>query len=691
MNNLFSVVKNIFYKLSLKNRKKISIMAFSFSCFFLSFYLHSFFNGSMHYRAILSTSLIILGFLPLVLLVFKRIFLQNPANIISQLHFKPDFLLFFFSFASICCLTGLFLPSMLINASPQEFSFLDNYTTPLYFIWNTFLQAAGLFIIWPVFIYFLFDYKIKTIFTLLSPVFLLTSLVNVFVFPGNYGLISLELVFDSRVKHYAREILLNFGVLCLPVLIVYFINYFRQIKVLFTLILLCLISMAVYSIYNIYNINIEFKKVKEFHSGTTKNIEKINPFIHLSKTGNNTVIIMLDRAISVFIPYIFEEDPELREIYSGFTYYPNTVSFNGYTGMGAPPVFGGYEYTPLEINRRDDITLITKQNESLLLMPRIFSEASYSVTITDPPYSNYSNKEDLRIYNSYPNIKALITDSRYTDLWIRNHGMSFPSTGSILKRDILWYSLFKISPLAFRQGIYFEGDWCTPSRVQKMTLTLNGYAILDYLKDFTDFEPETENTVLIMTNNTTHEPSFLQPPDYRPVQSVTNHGEKQFNREPAYHVNMASIKRIGEWLIFLKKENAYNNTRFIIVSDHGAEPNFLIKSSLPFNIEQYNALLMVKDFNNNAPFKTDLSFMSNADVPFIAMSGQIENLVNPFTGGKIVPDMKSNPLYIAVSGSIHLGNPNDKTYILNKENDYYVHTNLFDSGNWIKAVINEEN
>lgn len=685
MNNLFSVIKNLFYKLPLKNKKNAAAILFSASCFFLSFYLRNFFNGSIHYRGILSATLLIVGFLPWLLFILKKIILIHKINLIPQLSFKPNSYIFIFSLLSLWFLAGIFLPSMLIVASPQEFSFIDNYTTPLYFILNTGLQAAGLFIVWPVFIFCIFDDKIKGKFTFFVPMVLLISLVNVFVFPGDYGLISLELVFDSRVKHYAWDILLNLFVLCVPVFIIYFLNRINQLKILFTAIFLSLVSMSLYSAFNLYKINSEFLKVREFHSEPIKDIDKIEPFIHLSKTGKNTVVIMLDRAISVFFPFILEEDPELKEVYSGFTYYPNTVSFNGYTSMGAPPLFGGYEYTPFEINRRDDVSLVTKHNESLLLMPQIFSEAGYSVTVTDPPYSNYASKDDLRIYNSYSNVKALITDSKYTNLWMKEHNMSFPSTGSILKRDILWYSLFKISPLALRQGIYFDGDWCAPSRTQKMTLTLNGYSVLDYLREFTDFQPDKENTALIMVNNTTHEPSFLQPPDYRPVMTVTNHGENPFNREPAYHVNIASVKRIGEWLTFLKTENVYNNTRFIFVSDHGAEPNFLIKSSLPFNIEQFNPLLMVKDFDESGPIKTDWTFMSNADVPFLALNGQIENPVNPFTGKKITPDVKANPLYIAVSGSIHLGDPNAKSYILNKEGDYYVHTNLFESYNWEKA------
>ena len=74
----------------------------------------------------------------------------------------------------------------------------------------------------------------------------------------------------------------------------------------------------------------------------------------LSRTGMNVVIIMLDRAMNEYIPYIFKEKPELSDQFDGFTYYSNVISFGGYTNFGVPPLYGGYEYTPVEMNKRED-------------------------------------------------------------------------------------------------------------------------------------------------------------------------------------------------------------------------------------------------------------------------------------------------------------------------------------------------
>jgi hypothetical protein len=209
--------------------------------------------------------------------------------------------------------------------------------------------------------------------------------------------------------------------------------------------------------------------------------------------------------------------------------------------------------------------------------------------------------------------------------------------------------------------------------------------VLDYLPRLTAITDTEINTALIMVNNTTHETSFLQAPEYRPVLNVTNYGNSPFKKEMAYHINAAALKRLAEWFEYLKERNLYDNSRIILVSDHGPEPNFIIKTALPFNVEQFNPLLMVKDFSARGNLKTDMTFMSNADVPYLALKDEIPGPVNPFTGKAIDTEAKKSPLYIAISGSIHLAELTATTLKLDPKKDYYVHTNIFDPANWEKA------
>jgi YidC/Oxa1 family membrane protein insertase len=682
MNNLFSLLKNLYYKIPFRRKKVLIAIGVSGVCFFLAYYMMGIYRGDYSLRLLCTVVLVFTGITPWILPLLEKLLrtlpvIRHPA--------KYLFLLFFLSFLGLWLITGVFLPSMLIVSSPQEFSYIDSYSSPLFFIYNTCLQAFGFFVFWPVCIFFFFPGRIKKVFSLLGPVLLICGICNIFIFVGNYGIISLELVFNNDINHHISQILVNLGVLLILSAFVFVLYFINQWKILVLVSSVCLFSFTGFSFYNILLIHTEFQKYHEFNASSREEIQSIEPVFRFSKNGKNTVVIMLDRALNAFIPYIFKESPELNSVYSGFVYYPNTVSFNGFTALGAPPIFGGYEYTPAEINRRDTESLVKKHNEALLLMPRLFAEAGYSVTVTDPVYPNYNQGDSLGIYKPWPNIKVFNTDSRYTNFWMQEHDFHVPSTGAILRRNLFWYSIFKTAPLAFRRGIYLQGDWCAPNLFRKMNLTLNGYAVLDYMSRLSTVSDTADNTAFIMVNNVTHEPSFLQAPEYRPALTVNDFGTSPFAKEHAYHVNAAAIKRLGEWFDYLKAEGAYDNTRIILVSDHGITATFVTKTSLPFPVDNFNPLLMVKDFDTSGEMQTDMTFMTNADVPFLALKDQIDHPVNPFTGKAISQEAKKKPLYIAISGFTIIENPNQTQFTLDLKKDYYVHDNIFDPDNWEKA------
>jgi len=681
MNNIFSLFKNIYYRVQFTYKRHLLLGLFSFCCIFIA----AFCMIKYYYKPNANKLVVFCffaGLVPWLFVVFRR----KISGIIVINHEKGKALsILLLSISLIWIIFGLFIPSQLIVSSPQEFSFIDEYTNPLVFILDTVLQVFGLIVFWPVCLYFLFPDHVRKYLSLIFLSFSIGMIINVFIFHGNYGLVSVNLVYDTVPKHSVKEILFNLLIMLVIIIVVFMLYKIKNKKIIFVPVSSCIIALLCISIINIFKINASFNNLKTYYVNEQNEIQEVSPIFSLSRNGNNTVVLMLDRAISAFMPFIFEESPELKEMYRGFTFYPNTVSFGGFTRIGAPPIFGGYEYTPEEINKRNNISLVEKHNQALIMLPRIFSENGYTVCVTDPPYANYNWKSDLSIFDNYPNINTYITDSLYTDLWLKEHELKLSKTSAIIKRNMFWYSLLKGLPLFFRQPLYMQGNWCSPIQNHGLRLTLNGYAVLDYLPRLTEITDDNIKTALIMTNNATHEGSPLQAPSYVPVTMVTNYGNTRFAKDAAYHINAAAIKRLAEWFDFLKREHVYDNTRIIMVSDHGPDSNFVTKIGLPFNVDQFNPLLMVKDFNASGEIKTDMTFMTNADVPYLSLVDVIENPVNPFTGNIISIERKNNPLYIAISGSIHVSDNNDSQFDLNPNKDYYVHDNIFIAENWEKA------
>ena len=679
LNNIFSLAKNGYLKLPFRRKHFLMFAIISLFAMLAAYYSLFVFHGNPGFRILVAVIFLALGILPWTFSFFTRV--AEKLHVIS---WTPGeyIALFAITILIIWASTGVFLPSLLIGASPQEFSYIDNSKTPLYFIFNTALQAFGLFIFWPLAIFFLVSKKTKSVFAIFMAAISFCALCNIFAFSGNYGNISSYLVFDGTPSHNSREILLNiFVLLVLSAFTLFF--YYRGFKKTLSFISITLfIAIASISVKMVYSINLEFKRLSSYYAPGQSTDETISPLLQLSKTGKNVLLIMLDMAESVFIPYIFEESPELNEKFDGFIYYPNTVTFNGYTKGGAPPVFGGYDYTPLGINKRNDITLKEKYNEALHLLPILFSQSGFSVIVTDPPYADGNWIPDLRIYDDLADVQAYITDGVFTERWLKQNNITLPTHSDVLRRNILWYAMFRELPLAFRQAVYFKGSWCASFSEARIRNFLNGYAVLDYLAELTAFEPLQNNTAIFMVNNTAHESLFLEAPIYKPQLSVTGYGSGRFNREVKYHANTAAIKRISEYFDFLKYQNVYDNTRIILVSDHGVLDNsYVTKTGLPFHVDHYNPVLLVKDFNAAGELKTDMAFMSTADVPAIAMMGLIENPVNPFTGNAITDDKKLDPLLI-LTGRVH--DKNDYEIELGVHNTHYLKDNIFDEKNWTK-------
>ena len=679
MNNIFSFFKNIYYRLKIKHKRHLLLGVFSAVCILLAVFciVKYSYNSKAVTLALVS---FFAAFIPWIFVILNKQ-IHGITNI--KYEAAKSLSVFIVSILMLWALLGLFIPSQLIVSSPQEFSFIDNYTSPLFFLFNTAIQVLGFFVFWPICLYFLFSNNIRSIFSIVFSAVSVGMLINAFLFPGNYGLLSINFVYDSSPDHLTGEILINFCILLIPLAVIFILYLFKNKNFILIPIFLCFFSFLSISCINIFKINSSYNKLKTYFVREQKEIREVSPIFQLSRTGKNIIVIMLDRAISVFMPFIFEESPELKEIYSGFTFYPNTVSFSGSTFIGSPPVFGGYEYTPEEINKRLNILLVEKRNESLIMLPRIFSENGFSVCVTDPPYANDNWKSDLSIYNDYHGINAYNTDSNYTDFWLTEHNWKLQKTSDIIKRNMFWYGLLKGLPLFFREALYMSGSWCSNNTDQRLRLTLNGYAILDYLPRLMEITDNNANTALIMTNNTTHEGTFLQAPEYVPVTTVTNYGNTRFAKEHAYHINAAAIKRLAVWINFLKKENIYDNTRIIFVSDHGTPINLITRAGMPFNLDHFNPLLLVKDFNSSGEIKTDMAFMTNADVPYLSLVNIIGNAVNPFTGNEISMERKKKPLYIAISNG--KTSNNNTQFDLNPKIDYFVHDNIFDPNNWEKA------
>jgi hypothetical protein len=345
------------------------------------------------------------------------------------------------------------------------------------------------------------------------------------------------------------------------------------------------------------------------------------------------------------------------------------------------------------MNNRINEKLEDKHNEALKMLPVLFSENNFDATICDPPYAGYSEIPDISIFDDYPKIGAYNTIGTYpNDI----------TSMKLLNRNLFIYSLAKVSPSIFHGFIYNSGNYLnasialSPSWDNSIDFIQN-YDVLSNLSKVTDFSNE-KGMFLFLQNKITHSQTLLQEPNYEPTLRVDNSnyslndqfktsitGEKieinGLSQLRHYHINMAAFIQLGKWFDYLKVNDVYDNTRIIIVSDHGFDLG--LKPELMMYDDDmlfYNALLMVKDFNESN-FGIDYSFMTNADVPYLATNEIIDRPVNLFNGNEITETKKKDRVF-KVFGSHQFDVETNNGNQFNQDVWYSIHDDCLNPDNW---------
>ena len=593
--------------------------------------------------------------------------------------------------AVLVILMGALIPAAVISASPLEFVNYYKYHNPIWYVLENFAVFFGLFLIWGTVFYCFLEAPGQILYERVISLLSLCSVVNYFAFTNMEGIVNLNLIFD-KAPVYSKRVLSENVCIVLVLAMVVFLLRGKGRRILLrgqmVIIAVCLVFVTRYAI----TIEKELRQVSE--NVVTEQNESMQ-ILQLSTEGHNVVVIMLDRAISAYIPYIFEEKPELKEQFDGFTWYPNTVSHGGATIFGMPSLFGGYEYTPYAINERVGQSVEDKLNEALCVMPILFGENGYDVTVCDPPYAGFSELPDLSIYDPYDYVNAY-------RLWGRFSGTfsNLEEENEGRKRSFFYYSLMEVSPIPVRSYLYTDGWYMRPVNGTIVNPAfMDSYCALENLSNMTAIRRDSDKYFLMMANNSTHSPSLLQVPDYTVPENIEDSEDKtehevdgvcmnmnvELGREH-YHVNMAAMLKLGEWFDYLREQDIYDNTRIIIVSDHGYPLGQFeyMKINSELDVQGYNPLLLVKDFGANG-FSVDHSFMTNADVPALAMQGEISEPRNPFTENRIDMSGKKSPVYVTLSEKLALGENKGNQLNTDGASWYTVRDSIFAKENWEKV------
>ena len=579
----------------------------------------------------------------------------------------------------VCCclylalLTGLLIPSEILSASPGEFTDAHYFQNPDRYLLFSGVMAAGMFVFWGTVYGLMLSPKARKRYVTVLACLAAVSAADYMLFGRSYGIISSSLQYETSVWARTGESWLNAGcILLLTAAVIVIRKKWPAVLRIF-----CLYGCAALTVMSVINISSLETKTAEIREISERQTGEKASF-RLSRNGKNVVVIMLDRAINAFVPYMLNEKPELMRQFDGFTWYPNTLSYGYHTNIAAPALFGGYEYTPEELEKRAD-SLKDKHNEALKVMPAVFLENGYEVTVCDAPYANYQWVPDMSIYDGYPAVRTWNTIGMFDEY---KAGIQTWLNG-LRERNLFCYSLFRCAPVALQPALYDGGNWLSAGDGEEDSGLfgispdfVKSYTVMQNLPLMTKIDDGNTDTFLMLTNEMTHNVIDLQEPDYVPARHVDNSeyesehhirrtaDGKELDLETAsellrihYHGDMSAFLLLGKWFDELREQGVWDNTKIILVSDHGcylgltgvnlSEQDPDLPDVPGYEKEQwadttcYNPLLMVKDFGAEG-FATDRTFMTNADTPVLAFEQAAENPVNPFTGKPVTSEAKGS-------------------------------------------------
>lgn len=352
-----------------------------------------------------------------------------------------------------------------------------------------------------------------------------------------------------------------------------------------------------------------------------------NKALSFSKDKENVVVLMLDMFQGSYPEEIFNSNPELKETYRGFTWFPNTLTTSYYTNSALPGIIGGWDFSPQEINKDKDKILFDKISQSYIYAIDKSKSRGFDTSVVNPVYfkSALGKIEELKKLGA-----NVATNSSFREL-----STSDDSTGESSKsqgRLLASVGLFRAVPYLLKPRVYNKGSWFNLEESNYKYVSDN-VAFIKALSTKSNIG-SSNSTYKIFNSEITHTPfGITKDGEILNSGNADKDAPNSVDGLNSYYSAYWSLVWIGDFLNWLRDNDIYDNTRVIVVSDHGNAFDNPYKT--PFeNLDQLdnlgaglkklsrlNPLLLVKDFNSNEELNIDNSLMSNADVHNISFDG----------------------------------------------------------------------
>ena len=590
----------------IRSRNKISGFLYSLMAFVLSFlFLIQLFNivvflsGSPIEGTILNLNIVIaqstVGSIVasgIAFAVFAAPFYIYQRQIKLRPAKKSNWALFALSVLYLSGFVFLWNPLAVYSSFPETFEFLA-----IDLLYNN-LDLFLYYLVVPLLFYLFLPKKYKQILLFIALFLVVSGFIYGTIIPINVGTLqvtkyALQNNLSSGLINYVLEGLLLIAI-AVGIYYVFKKGYYRPAVFAIALLNIVMVSQSLF----VSDGGDDFKRSQVV----------LNPgkSISFSKDKQNVVFVIADMFQGWNMHKAIEEEPEIKELFQGFVNYPNALSVSPMTAPSISAIFTGFASTPERMNENDTTTISNKITMATKAFTSKIRSKGFDITSTRMIYSRIDK-------NGY---------DTYLPFWDGDWTLKL---NKVLRREmgytILWEnSLFYCVPLFLKPTVYNKGKWIYGEpKAEEITNQTKPYNFLQVL-------PKISNT-----NN--QNPSFIYihtMASHHPWDLIDENGVFHADVSP-YENNKWTINTLGKWISWMKKNDVYDNTKIVILSDHGphwihyhGDPDidvpFIQNDSTNINLKvatSLNPLLLVKDYNSHGTIKEDWRFMSNADAPAI--------------------------------------------------------------------------
>ncbi|MEX0983249.1 MAG: membrane protein insertase YidC [Bacteroidales bacterium] len=545
----------------------------------------------------------------------------------------------------------LWNPLIVFSSFPETFNF-----TALELIWKN-LPVLVIFLAASILIFFITPRRFRWLLAVAALTAVAISFIHNTIFPIETGTLQ-ENRFEKEQALIVSPYLYlveGFALIALFGAALFLLRkqYFRQIIAGLILLNVILISQ---SIYRAVSSNSFTRNETLFHHSTHT--------ISFSKTEKNVVYFIPDMFQGWAMHRMMNENPELKEQLNGFVWYPNALAVSRVTNTSVGPLIGGHGYAPDLLDLDSEHTVQEKLSKAKRDLSNEVRRQGYRFTSNRLTYCNIENE----YYDTF-------LPDWHNDWDKFNSRLGVQVTKETNYALLCYNALFFSAPLALKPKIYNNGQWLFRHKEGegRVTSTSLKHQFLRVLPYISNNRSDKGNFVLIYSM-VSHFPWSI----------VNENGSMKHDVSP-YENNKWIIETLNSWFKWMKKNGVYDNTKIIIVSDHGTHwkrfnreldidnpfKNVDDERGVPLNyMLDLNPVILVKDFNSTEPFSEDWRFMSNMDAPDIALERS-----DPTKGAP--PETRTLPAFV----SWWTQDMNNRTKF-SLEHKYLVEDDIFDANNW---------